>query len=157
MALAPSLTLATLGLVGFFPMQAGMGLAAGFLVGKLAVVLNNRINLDAAGLYPILTAASGLLAYGLAASLGGSGFLSVIVLDAPDTWTLSWGCSPRPLPRSSPPTLRPARRRTRGAKRDGERGRERAADRREHMPCTRLLRRSGSVHDLQARERCWHG
>jgi cell volume regulation protein A len=65
------------GLLGFFLLQAGVGLVAGLLVGRLAVTVNNRIHLDAAGLYPILTAASGLLAYGLAASLGGSGFLSV--------------------------------------------------------------------------------
>ena len=66
-------------LVGFLAMQAGIGAAAGLAVGKLSVLLNNRINLDAAGLYPILTAACGLFAYGLAASLGGSGFLSVYV------------------------------------------------------------------------------
>ncbi|MEX2581713.1 MAG: potassium/proton antiporter [Gemmatimonadota bacterium] len=65
------------GLASFFLVQVGVGLLAGLLVGKLAVEVNNRINLDAAGLYPILTAASGFLAYGAAASLGGSGFLAV--------------------------------------------------------------------------------
>src|SRR5690606_13255772 len=37
----------------------------------------NRVDLDAAGLYPILTAAGGLFAYGAAATIGGSGFLAV--------------------------------------------------------------------------------
>lgn len=64
-------------LAGFLALQVTVGAVAGVGTGWLAVQLNNRINLDAAGLYPILTAASGLLAYGLAATLGGSGFLSV--------------------------------------------------------------------------------
>lgn len=66
-------------LLGFLALQAGVGAAAGVLVGRFAVVVNNRINLDAAGLYPILTAACGLLAYGLAASFSGSGFLAVYI------------------------------------------------------------------------------
>ena len=65
------------GMLGFLLLQAGVGLVVGLAVGRAAVEVNNRIQLDAAGLYPILAAASGLLAYGLAASLGGSGFLSV--------------------------------------------------------------------------------
>jgi cell volume regulation protein A len=47
------------------------------VVGRLAVYAVNRVNLDAAGLYPILTAAAGMLSYGAAASFGGSGFLAV--------------------------------------------------------------------------------
>jgi cell volume regulation protein A len=39
----------------------------------------NRVNLDAAGLYPVLTGAAALLAYGAAATVGGSGFLAVYV------------------------------------------------------------------------------
>lgn len=66
-------------LLGFLVMQGAIGAIAGVGVGRLSVLLNNRINLDAAGLYPILTAACGLLAYGAAASLGGSGFLSVYI------------------------------------------------------------------------------
>src|SRR5690606_3813729 len=68
-----------LAILGFLAMQAGVGALAGIAVGRLSVFLINRINLDAAGLYPILTAGCGLLAYGLAASLGGSGFLSVYI------------------------------------------------------------------------------
>ena len=66
-------------LLGFLAMQAVIGGVAGLAVGRLSALLNNRINLDAAGLYPILTAACGLFAYGAAASLGGSGFLSVYI------------------------------------------------------------------------------
>jgi cell volume regulation protein A len=67
------------GLVVLFLMQMGVGLAAGLGVGKLAVLLINRINLASAGLYPVLTAACGVLAFGLAAVLNGSGFLAVYV------------------------------------------------------------------------------
>ncbi|HUG39472.1 MAG TPA: potassium/proton antiporter [Longimicrobiales bacterium] len=66
-------------LLGFFALQMSVGGAAGLVVGRLGVEANNRINLDAAGLYPVMMAAVGFLAYGLAASLGGSGFLAVYV------------------------------------------------------------------------------
>lgn len=66
-------------LLGFLAVQASVGAIAGYLVGKLSVQLNNRLNLDAAGLYPILAAACGLFAYGVAATLGGSGILSVYI------------------------------------------------------------------------------
>ncbi|HEX2190434.1 MAG TPA: potassium/proton antiporter [Longimicrobiaceae bacterium] len=61
----------------FLLRQAGLGAAAGLLVGWAAVRLVNRINLSAAGLYPVFVGGFGLLAYGAAASLGGSGFLAV--------------------------------------------------------------------------------
>lgn len=65
------------GLLWLFVVQMSIGGAAGLAAGLIAAQLNNRINLDAAGLYPILMAACGLLAYGAAAMLGGSGFLAV--------------------------------------------------------------------------------
>jgi potassium/hydrogen antiporter len=58
-------------------MQMGVGAVVGIGVGLGGVRLINRINLEAAGLYPVLTASCGMLAYGLAATLGGSGFLAV--------------------------------------------------------------------------------
>jgi potassium/hydrogen antiporter len=64
-------------MLGFFALQMGVGAAVGIGVGWGASHLVNRINLDAAGLYPILVAACGLFAFGLAASMGGSGFLAV--------------------------------------------------------------------------------
>ena len=60
-----------------FVLQFGVGTAVGVAVGRGAVWAVNRVNLDAAGLYPILAAACGVLAFGLAAVLGGSGFLAV--------------------------------------------------------------------------------
>lgn len=60
-----------------FVLQFGVGALAGLGVGRLAAWTINRINLDAAGLYPILAAAFGIFAFGLAAVLGGSGFLAV--------------------------------------------------------------------------------
>ncbi len=62
-----------------FAQQMGVGLAVGAGVGWGAVKLINRINLGAAGLYPLLTASCGLLAFGVAALLGGSGFLAIYV------------------------------------------------------------------------------
>jgi len=64
-------------LASLFVRQMGIGTVAGLAVGWLAVRLMNRINLDTAGLYPALAGACGLLAFGVAASLGGSGFLSI--------------------------------------------------------------------------------
>jgi potassium/hydrogen antiporter len=59
--------------------QIGLGGLFGWIIGRSATALINRINLESAGLYPVLTAAAGLLAYGIPAVLGGSGFLSVYV------------------------------------------------------------------------------
>lgn len=67
------------GLLWLFGLQMGVGLAVGLGVGKLAVRLVNRIELAAAGLYPVLTGACGVLAFGLAAALHGSGFLAIYV------------------------------------------------------------------------------
>ncbi len=83
----------TLGLVGvitgtagsagslllLFGLQFGVGALAGVGVGYTAAWTVNRSNLDHQGLYPILVTAFGLLAFGLAALLGGSGFLAVYV------------------------------------------------------------------------------
>jgi potassium/hydrogen antiporter len=64
-------------LLGFFVLQMGVGAAAGLAVGWLAVRLINRINLEASGLYPVLTGVCGMLAFGTATSLNGSGFLAI--------------------------------------------------------------------------------
>lgn len=68
-----------LGLARLFLLQMSVGAVAGVVAGKLGVAANNRINLDAAGLYPVLTGSFGFLAFGLAAALGGSGFLAVYI------------------------------------------------------------------------------
>lgn len=67
------------GLVVLFVQQMGLGTIIGLGVGWLAVHLINRINLAAPGLYPVLAAACGLSAFGLAAALGGSGFLAIYI------------------------------------------------------------------------------
>jgi cell volume regulation protein A len=65
------------GLVMLFLTQFFVGLAVGLLVGFGGVWIIRRIRLDAAGLYPVLVTALGLFSFGLAALLGGSGFLAV--------------------------------------------------------------------------------
>lgn len=64
-------------LVLLFVLQFGVGAVAGIAVGRVASWAIDRINLDHPGLYPILALAFGLLAFGLAALFGGSGFLAV--------------------------------------------------------------------------------
>lgn len=66
-------------MVWFFLRQALIGAAGGLLVGWGGRALVNRVRLNAAGLYPVLTVGVALLAYGLPAYLGGSGFLAVYV------------------------------------------------------------------------------
>ncbi|HRP67593.1 MAG TPA: potassium/proton antiporter, partial [Thauera sp.] len=68
-----------LGLLTLFVQQMGIGAAIGLGVGWTAVAIINRIHLQASGMYPVLVTACGLLAYGLAANLGGSGFLAIFV------------------------------------------------------------------------------
>jgi potassium/hydrogen antiporter len=64
-------------LLGLFAAQMGIGAAVGVGVGYGGARLINRIRLDAAGLYPVLAAAIGITAFGMAAVLGGSGFLAI--------------------------------------------------------------------------------
>jgi cell volume regulation protein A len=68
-----------LGLLTLFVQQMGIGALVGYGVGRMAVLVINRIRLQASGMYPVLVTACGLLAFGLAANLGGSGFLAVFV------------------------------------------------------------------------------
>ena len=69
----------TAGLALLFALQFGIGGVAGIGVGYAASWVVSRINLDYPGLYPVLVLAFGLLAFGLAAVLGGSGFLAVYI------------------------------------------------------------------------------
>ncbi len=62
-----------------FLAQFGIGSLMGLGVGRLAIWSVNRINLDYPGLYPLLALSFGLVAFGLAAVLGGSGFLAVYI------------------------------------------------------------------------------
>ncbi|QCZ94866.1 potassium/proton antiporter [Salinimonas iocasae] len=62
-----------------FAKQMGIGAVTGLIVGWLAIKMINRIQLIAAGLYPVLIAVCGALAFGVSATLGGSGFLSTFI------------------------------------------------------------------------------
>lgn len=66
-------------LLQLFIMQMGLGACIGLAVGYAVLKVINRIHLQASGLYPVLVTASGLLAFGLAANLGGSGFLAIFI------------------------------------------------------------------------------
>lgn len=65
------------GLLGLFLTQLVVGSVAGLLVGYSGVWVLRHIQLDAAGLYPVMATALALLSFGLAACLDGSGFLAV--------------------------------------------------------------------------------
>ncbi|WP_299025662.1 potassium/proton antiporter [uncultured Thermanaerothrix sp.] len=65
------------GLLVLFVQQMGIGAVLGYGMGKIMVFLINRIRLGYEGLYPVLTLALVFLTFGLAAVLGGSGFLAV--------------------------------------------------------------------------------
>ncbi|MGH7572254.1 MAG: potassium/proton antiporter [Gemmatimonadota bacterium] len=65
------------GIVWFLVRQLALGGLIGWLVGRGSAAVISRIKLDAAGLYPVLTGAAALIAFGAAALAGGSGFLSV--------------------------------------------------------------------------------
>src|SRR5690554_49291 len=68
-----------MGLLELFALQMGVGAAVGLSIGWLSVKLINVIRLEATGLYPVMIAACGLLAFGVAANLGGSGFLAIFL------------------------------------------------------------------------------
>ena len=67
------------GLLIMFLSQMGLGAAVGLAVGWMSVRLINKIQLAAAGLYPVLVSACGLLSFGITANIGGSGFLAVFI------------------------------------------------------------------------------
>ncbi|GAA0667260.1 potassium/proton antiporter [Rheinheimera tangshanensis] len=67
------------GLLMLFIQQMGIGSAVGLAGGWLSVRVINRIHLTTSGLYPVMVAALGLLAFGIAANLGGSGFLAIFI------------------------------------------------------------------------------
>jgi len=66
-----------LGLLALFAQHMAIGSVVGIGLGLATAWATNRIRLGAEGLYPVFVAAAGLLAYGLAATLHGSGFLAV--------------------------------------------------------------------------------
>src|SRR5206468_6155445 len=67
-------------LAWLFARELGIGLAVGVAVGAAAVWAFRRVNLETAGLYPVASVAAAGLAYGGAAIIDGSGFLSVYLV-----------------------------------------------------------------------------
>lgn len=72
-------TLSGLDLALIFIAQLAVGLFVGYAAGKFIPFLFNKINLEFAGLYPVLNVGLILLTYGLATSLKGNGFLAVYI------------------------------------------------------------------------------
>lgn len=66
-------------LVGSFFWQMGAGLVVGIVVGYLASLALNRINLDSSGLYPLFALSFAFLAYSASSLLQASGLLAVYV------------------------------------------------------------------------------
>lgn len=66
-----------MGLLWLFVSQMVIGALVGIAAGLATVRLVNRIELDAAGLYPALVTGCALLTFGLTVLCGGSGFLAV--------------------------------------------------------------------------------
>lgn len=65
--------------LGGIALQLTVGLAAGLLIGWFGTVMLSRIRVPASGLYPALTLALALLAFGLPTLFMGSGFLAVYI------------------------------------------------------------------------------
>ncbi len=59
--------------------QMGVGFGMGYLLGRLALEMINRIRLEYDGLYPVLTISFVLFLYGITTAIDGNGFLAVYV------------------------------------------------------------------------------
>lgn len=68
------------GLLMLFIKQMGLGSLIGLAIGWVAVKIINKIELTTSGLYPVMVLAFGLLGFGIAANLGGSGFLAIFIV-----------------------------------------------------------------------------
>ena len=64
-------------LMAHFLQEMLLGAALGYVFGRLAVIVINRLRLSHEGLYPVVTMAFVLLTFGFTDFLGGSGFLAV--------------------------------------------------------------------------------
>ena len=68
-----------LDLLSLFASQMGVGAVVGLTIGGIAVWLFRRVTLMAIGLYPVFVMLFGVLSFGLAANLNGSGFLATFI------------------------------------------------------------------------------
>ncbi len=68
-----------LDLLGMFVLQFLVGSAMGYGLGRVSILVLNRIKLETEGLYPVLTLSVALLTYSLTSLLHGNGFLAAYV------------------------------------------------------------------------------
>lgn len=66
-------------ILGSFAIQFIVGAAAGYLLGKLAILMLNRLNLDNQALYPILLLAFVFFTFSITDLLKGNGYLAVYI------------------------------------------------------------------------------
>ena len=66
-------------LILMFLQQMSLGILLGFIIGKIAVKLINKIKLEYSGLYVVLTIAIVGFAYAFPSIVGGNGFMSVYI------------------------------------------------------------------------------
>src|SRR5690606_33630847 len=64
-------------IIPLFLQQILIGVAAGFIFGKVSKMVINRIDLDFEGLYPVLAVALMFVAFSATDAIGGNGFLAV--------------------------------------------------------------------------------
>lgn len=77
--LTQSANMGAMGIVGSFMIQFLVGAVAGYLLGKLAILMLNRLNIDNQSLYPILLLSFVFFTFSLTDLLGGNGYLAVYI------------------------------------------------------------------------------
>ena len=63
-------------MIGLLAVKLAVGIAVGYLIGRLAVAAFNAVRLPTDGIYPVATIAIAALSFGLAEAAHGSGFLA---------------------------------------------------------------------------------
>ena len=66
-------------IIGSFIIQFLVGAAAGYILGKLAILILNKINIDNQSLYPILLLSFGFFTFAITDLLRGNGYLAVYI------------------------------------------------------------------------------
>ena len=77
--LTQSANMGAMDIVGSFMIQFLVGAVAGYLLGKLAILMLNRLNIDNQALYPILLLSFVFFTFSLTDLLGGNGYLAVYI------------------------------------------------------------------------------
>lgn len=77
--LTQSANMGVMGILGSFFIQFAVGAIAGYLLGKLAILMLNRLNIDNQALYPILLLSFVFFTFSLTDLLGGNGYLAVYI------------------------------------------------------------------------------